>query len=181
MKKLMTVAMGLGLSLGVAASANAAQMLVKVLQDSDSISSNVVKEVPVKSCRIEQIPVYGTTQSNSNVQPSVADKAAGAIIGGLLGNQVGGGSGKDAATFLGAIIGAEMVDGQMGKPKQQQVITGYRNQEVCEMVMQQKTVQEVTGYKTYIEFGGQIWQLVTPISYSKGDFVKVNIDITMAD
>ena len=181
MKKLVTVALGLGLSLGLASSANAAQVLVKVLQESDAVSSNVVKEVPIKSCRIEQVPVYGTTTTNSTTQPSVADKAAGAIFGGLLGSQVGGGSGKDAATLLGAIIGAEMVEGQVGKPQQQQVITGYRNQEVCEMVMQQQTVQEVTGYKTYIEFGGQIWQLVTPISYSKGDFVKVNIDITMAD
>ncbi len=180
MNRLVSVAVGLGLSLGLATSANAAQVLVKVLQESDSVSSNVIKEVPVKSCRIEQVAVYGTT-STTNAQPSVADKAAGAIFGGLLGSQVGDGAGKDAATLLGAIIGAEMVDGQVGKPQQQQVITGYRNQEVCEMVMQQKTVQEITGYKTYIEFGGQIWQLMTPISYSKGDFVKVNIDITMAD
>ena len=71
-----------------------------------------------------------------------------------------------------------MVDGQVGK---KQEIIGYRDQEVCEMIMQQKTVQRVTGYRTYIEFGGQIWQLSTPISYAKGDFVKVNIDITMAD
>jgi len=178
MNKLIAVAMGLA----IAGSANATQMLVKVLQESDPISSNVVKEVPIKSCRIEQVPVYGTTSSGGTAaKPSVADKAAGAIFGGLLGSQVGGGSGKDAATLLGAIIGAEMVDGQVGSQQQQQVITGYRNQEICEMIVQQKTVQEVTSYQTYIEFGGQIWQLNTPISYSKGDFVKVNVDITMAN
>jgi len=176
MKKLIAVAMGLA----IAASASATPMLVKVLQESDPIASNVIKEVPIKSCRIEQMPVYGSTTTGTASKPSVADKAAGAIFGGLLGSQVGGGSGKDAATLLGAIIGAEMVDGQVGKPNQQQVITGYRNQEICEMIMQQKTVQEVTSYQTYIEFGGQIWQLNTPISYAKGDFVKVNVDITMA-
>jgi uncharacterized protein YcfJ len=154
-------------------------MLVKVLQESDPIASNVIKEVPIKSCRMEQVPIYGTT-SGSAVKPSVADKAAGAIFGGLLGSQLGSGDGKDAATFLGAIIGAEMVDGQVGQQKQQ-VIAGYREQEVCEMIIQQRTVQEVTSYKTYIEFGGQIWQLNTPISYAKGDFVKVNVDITMAN
>jgi uncharacterized protein YcfJ len=176
MKKLIAVAMGLA----IAASANATPMLVKVLQESDPIASNVIKEVPIKSCRIEQMPVYGSTTTGTTTKPSVADKAAGAIFGGLLGSQVGGGSGKDAATLLGAIIGAEMVDGQVGKPQQQQVITGYRNQEICEMILQQKTVQEITSYQTYIEFGGQIWQLNTPISYAKGDFVKVNVDITMA-
>ncbi|HCH23161.1 MAG TPA: hypothetical protein DE179_02550 [Oceanospirillaceae bacterium] len=178
MKKLIVVAMGLAM----AASAQATPMLVKVLQESDPIASNVVKEVPIKSCRVEQVPVYGTTSAaGTTTQPSIADKAAGAIFGGLLGSQVGGGSGKDAATLLGAIIGAEMVDGQVGKQQQQQVITGYRNQEICEMILQQKTVQEITSYQTYIEFGGQIWQLNTPISYSKGDFVKVNVDITMSN
>ncbi|MDP6969334.1 MAG: glycine zipper 2TM domain-containing protein [Gammaproteobacteria bacterium] len=177
MKKLIAVAMGLAL----ANSAQAAQVLVKVLQESDPIASNVVTEVPVKSCRIEQVPVYGTVSGGTKAKPSVADKAAGAIFGGLLGSQVGSGDGKDAATLLGAIIGAEMVEGQVGKPQQQQVITGYRNQEICEMIMQQKTMEKVTSYKTYIEFGGQIWQLNTPISYAKGDFVKVNIDITMAN
>ncbi|MCP4879846.1 MAG: glycine zipper 2TM domain-containing protein [Gammaproteobacteria bacterium] len=175
MKKLVVVALGLMM----AASASASQMLVKVLQESDPIASNVIKEVPIKSCRMEQVPIYGTT-SGSAAKPSVADKAAGAIFGGLLGSQLGSGDGKDAATFLGAIIGAEMVDGQVGQQKQQ-VITGYREQEVCEMIVQQSTVQEVTSYKTYIEFGGQIWQLNTPISYAKGDFIKVSVDITMAN
>lgn len=77
-------------------------------------------------CRINQVPVYEDSQRD----PSTADVAAGAIIGGLLGNQVGGGSGKDAATIIGAIIGAEKAK----KPKTERRIIGYRNVEVCEMV-----------------------------------------------
>ena len=34
----------------------------------------------------------------------------GAIIGGIIGNQFGGGSGKDVATILGAIIGASIAN-----------------------------------------------------------------------
>ncbi|MCP4927885.1 MAG: hypothetical protein GY918_02370, partial [Gammaproteobacteria bacterium] len=52
MKKLIVVALGLL----IAASASASQMLVKVLQESDPIASNVIKEVPIKSCRMEQVP-----------------------------------------------------------------------------------------------------------------------------
>lgn len=175
------------LALAVVMSTNvmAAQMLAKVVQESSPISANVTSQVPVKSCRIEQVPVYGAVQNrSSNVKPSVADKAAGAIFGGLIGNQVGGGKGKDAATILGAIIGAEMVGGQMGGGNRgsssQPVITSYRNQEVCQVVTKTKMVQRISGYGTYIEFGGQIWQLNTPVSYSAGDFIKINVEISSA-
>ena len=110
MKKLTLVAVGLLL----ASSVQAQTMLVKVLQDSDEIVSEVYKEVPVKSCRVEQIPIYGTQAGGQ--EASTADVIASAIFGGLLGNQVGGGSGKDAATILGAIAGADMAN-KKGKSK----------------------------------------------------------------
>ena len=47
--------------------------------------------------------ISGTAAPRGN---NVAGTAIGAIIGGLLGNQVGGGSGKTAATVLGAVGGA---------------------------------------------------------------------------
>ena len=156
--------------------AHAQTMLVKVLQKSDDIVSQVYKEVPVKSCRIEQIPIYGTQAGGK--QPSTADVVAGAIFGGLLGNAVGGGKGKDAATLLGAIAGADIAN-KSGKSKQ--VITGQRQQEVCDVVMQQRSVNQVTGYKTYIEFGGNVWQMTTTIPYTAGEFLSVNVDITPAE
>ena len=43
--------------LALASGASAQTMLVKVLQKSDDIVSQVYQEVPVKSCRVEQIPI----------------------------------------------------------------------------------------------------------------------------
>jgi len=160
----------------LASTAQAQTMLVKVLQESDEIISQVYKEVPVKSCRMEQIPIYGTQAGGE--QASTADVIASAIFGGLLGNQVGGGSGKDAATILGAIAGADIAN---KKGKNKQVIVGHKQQEVCDVIMQQRTVNQVTGYKTYIEFGGNIWQMKTTIPYTKGEFLSVNVDITPAE
>jgi uncharacterized protein YcfJ len=156
--------------------AHAQTMLVKVLQKSDDIVSQVYKEVPVKSCRVEQIPIYGTQAGGKT--PSTADVVASAIFGGLLGSQVGGGSGKDAATLLGAIAGADIAN-KSGKSKQ--VIVGQKQQEVCDVVMQQRSVNQVTGYKTYIEFGGNVWQMTTTIPYATGEFLSVNVDITPAE
>jgi uncharacterized protein YcfJ len=172
MKKLTLVAVGLLL----ASSVQAQTMLVKVLQDSDEIVSEVYKEVPVKSCRVEQIPIYGTQAGGQ--EASTADVIASAIFGGLLGNQVGGGSGKDAATILGAIAGADMAN---KKGKSKQVVVGHKQKEVCNVIMQQRTVNQVAGYKTYIEFGGNIWQMNTTIPYTTGEFLSVNVDITPAE
>ena len=94
--------------LTLAGGAEAQTMLVKVLQKSDEIVSQVYKEVPIKSCRVEQIPIYGTQAGGQ--QASTADVVASAIFGGLLGSAIGDGKGKDAATLLGAIAGADMAN-----------------------------------------------------------------------
>lgn len=60
---------------------------------------------------------------------SAADTLFGAIIGGTIGNQLGNGSGKDAMTVLGAIVGAEAVTNnsnkQAGVQRQCQTETRY--------------------------------------------------------
>jgi uncharacterized protein YcfJ len=175
-KKLSVTASLATLSLLLANTAQAQTMLVKVLQASDEIVSQVYKEVPIKSCRIEKTPIYGTQEGSG--QASTADVVASAIFGGLLGNQVGGGTGKDAATLLGAIAGADMAN---KKGKSKQVIVGHNQQEVCDVIMQQRSVNQVTGYKTYIEFGGNVWQMTTVIPYTKGEFLSVNVNITPAE
>tara|TARA_B110001454_G_C12629809_1_gene396410 strand:- start:399 stop:896 length:498 start_codon:yes stop_codon:yes gene_type:complete len=60
---------------------------------------NVITQVPynVEVCR----------QTGSSGGASSADVFIGAIIGGAIGNQIGKGKGNDAATILGAILGAD--------------------------------------------------------------------------
>ena len=64
-------------------------------------SVRAVVGTPEQRCWVEkeQIP---QSQSNANVPAAIA----GALIGGILGHQVGGGTGKDLATVGGAIAGA---------------------------------------------------------------------------
>ena len=62
-------------------------------------------------------------------QASTGDTLFGALIGGAIGNQFGGGKGKDAATILGAIVGADVANKntnkQGGTQRQCQVETRY--------------------------------------------------------
>ena len=78
---------------------------------------------PTKSCSVVNVPIYGSTG-----KAQTGEVLGGAIIGGILGNQVGGGKGKDAATILGAILGADFANKKGGE----KTIVGYKRTTVCE-------------------------------------------------
>jgi uncharacterized protein YcfJ len=71
-------------------------------------------------CQLVQVPIYG---SGGNVGNTIA----GAVIGGAIGNQFGNGSGRDAMTVLGAIVGADVAN----RSAQNNSVTGYRQERQC--------------------------------------------------
>ena len=75
-------------------------------------------------CHDVQVPIYGKTGDASTF-----DTLGGAVIGGVIGNQFGGGSGKDALTILGAIAGADYAN----KNLKREGIVGYRTEERCKV------------------------------------------------
>ena len=115
-------------------------------------------------CYNVEVPVY----RNRTVQGSTEDQVVGAIIGGAIGNQFGRGSGKDAMTVLGAIVGANK-----GSSRQIQEIAGYRIEEQCNRVS--RTVNEPTIYKYNIryEFNGSTYMQETTKRYVLGQTVFV--------
>ena len=66
-------------------------------------------------------------------QASTGDTVFGALLGGVIGNQFGGGKGKDAATILGAIVGADIANKNSNKPgsvqRQCQIETRYEERQ----------------------------------------------------
>ena len=64
-------------------------------------SVRAVVGTPQQRCWVEREQI-----SPNNANANLPAALAGAVIGGILGHQVGGGGGKDAATALGAIGGA---------------------------------------------------------------------------
>ena len=70
-----------------------------------------------KAVPVEKV-LFGTVVSTRNIsqQELIEDKNSGwktfggALIGGAIGNQFGGGSGRDIATVLGAVLGGKMVN-----------------------------------------------------------------------
>ena len=81
----------------------------------------------------------------------IGGTAAGAIIGGLLGNQVGGGNGKKAATVVGAIVGG--IAGNKIQERNQANRTYTTMETQCEQVT--NYVDEVIGYDVTYTIGDQ--------------------------
>ena len=89
--------------------------------------------------------------------------AIGGVAGALLGNQVGGGRGREAATAVGAVVGAltgEHFANQNGWGGYQQAAQQQQRQ-----VQNCRTVNDVqsrlTGYQVEYEYRGQVYSTVT--------------------
>lgn len=155
--------------LGSAVSAGQIQATVINMEET---YRDVVKQVPIQNCGIVDVPVY---QQQVVGVPKTGDMIAGALLGGVIGNQFGGGSGKDVATFLGAVLGAQRVNNNVNR---QQVLTGYRQEQRCETVYQNKNtavrgdnvVTVRTSDGTQMKFPTQRW-------YRKGTRINLNVSI----
>ncbi|MGB9108029.1 MAG: glycine zipper 2TM domain-containing protein [Telluria sp.] len=86
------------------------------------IRETIIREVPAKPAPRPRVvhtryvqhdaPSYYTQAPRPAPQPNYIGIGTGAVIGGLIGNQVGGGNGKKLATVAG-IIGGGMLGNQM--------------------------------------------------------------------
>lgn len=77
-----------------------------------------------KAVPVEKV-IFGTVLSVRNIyqEELIQDKDngwhtfGGALVGGIIGNQFGGGSGKDIATILGAMVGGSVASNRHKQPK----------------------------------------------------------------
>jgi|TARA_B110000259_G_scaffold182424_1_gene226016 uncharacterized protein YcfJ len=102
---------------------------------------------------IEQNPYRVEVCKNVQIQgqASTGDTIFGALIGGAIGNQFGGGKGKDAATILGAIVGADVANKNGKKPSstQRQCQTETRYEETQREMYSHSTVTFVSDGRQY--------------------------------
>lgn len=136
-------------------SAAFAQETAKVIS-----SVQVIQQVavPRQVCNQENVAVQGNK--------SGAGAVMGAIAGGAVGNQIGGGSGKAAATALGIFGGAILGDKIEGAPAPQvQTVQNCRTETVYE--------NRVVGYNVTYEFAGKQYMVQMP--RDPGPTIQVNV------
>ncbi|MBI2771866.1 MAG: glycine zipper 2TM domain-containing protein [Burkholderiales bacterium] len=120
------------------------------------ITGRVLSSTPI----VQQVQVPRQVCSNQPVavqQPrSGAGTAIGAIAGGLLGNTIGGGSGRAAATVLGVIGGAVVGDRIEGNGNVAQV------QNVASCTTQTTLENRTVAYNVTYEYAGQQYSVQMP-------------------
>ncbi len=133
----------------------------------------VTVTTPVKECW-EDVEYY----SVSNREPGRAGKTLfGAIVGGVIGHQFGGGSGQDVATIAGSLIGASMANRSFNN-------SGYSTSEYsrpvrrCETNYQSHQEERIDGYDVIYSYHGRKYQTRTP--FDPGKKLKIRVDVRPA-
>jgi len=94
----------------------------------------------------------------------------GAVVGGALGNQVGGGDGRTAATIAGAVLGGAVGNNYSARDK---------GQTRCRIIDGEPERREVVGYDVQYRYQGEIF--VSRLDYDPGSRLRVRISVTPAD
>ena len=157
-----------GVSNGAAdsgASTNASVKYAKVVSvDPVRSTSNNPKQV----CRDETV----THTAPPKDQHRIAGTAIGAVVGGLLGNQVGGGKGKTLATVAGA-VGGGYAGNRIEASRQQGQVTSSVERK-CDTV--NNSSSKIVGYDVRYEYNG-VTRTVR-MDHDPGDRVQVQEGVT---
>lgn len=106
-----------------------------------------------------------------NDHQSYTSTIAGGLIGGVLGNQFGGGSGKTAMTIAGTLLGGSV--GRDVGARHQNVDYGY--QEQCRVVDKSYQEQRIDGYEVGYRYHGKHY--TTVMDHHPGQFIPVDVHV----
>lgn len=139
----------------------------------EPIYRQVEVSVPVEECWREKVRVtsYRDYSRDSFVAP-----IAGAILGGVVGNQFGGGSGKDALTLGGALLGATIGDNVR---KRHHRSMSPRYQQRCTTAYRYETRKELDGYHVLYRYDGEVSRIRMP--YDPGHTIRVRVSVSPRD
>lgn len=122
---------------------------------------------PHQECRTD------TVTETQPAQRGVGGALIGGAAGGLLGNQVGKGGGKTAATVVGVIAGGLIGDHVQNGDNQPQTV--QRDVQRCRDVSVERQV--VDGYRVTYRYGGR--DVTTTMPYDPGRTVRVGVGVIL--
>lgn len=134
------------------------QQYAEVLRVSEHLDPNAPRFAQIVDTRAIMVAgreeeicenVVVTHQAPVKDERQIVGTAAGAVLGGVLGNQVGGGNGKKVATAAGAIVGG--IIGKNVQAKQQSNQTYQTTERQCRI---ERGADQVSGYDVTYQVDG---------------------------
>jgi uncharacterized protein YcfJ len=167
MKKLITVATITTLQTG---SLFASELYATVTQVEPNYET-IIQYTPVKICKEEQVPVYG---SSSQGQSDAGNVLLGMILGGVSGKVI---TGEDGGAAVGAIAGG-LIGANNNNNNTSRRIVGYQTVQSCKMENKQSNSTELKNYKITYNFYGATGTSYSYNSYNLGDNIPVYVNVT---
>lgn len=160
--------------------------------DVDPIVRQVRVTTPRRECwtetrydyetRYESVPVNG--RYGPPHQGAAGRMILGGIIGAAIGNQIGSGDGRRAATVAGALIGSAI-----GHDAAERRNGGYASREVreerpyeverCDVRYDEDYEERIDGYRVTYLYNGR--ERTTRLPYDPGDRIRVRVDVRPDD
>lgn len=136
-------------------------------------SEPIYREVRINEPRevCHQEPVTERTTYGGHSDPGAT--LLGAIVGGVIGHQFGGGHGRDVATAAGAVIGAGTAANNTYQNGHTVERTVYEDQ--CHDASRVRYEQEVVGYDVTYRYHGRTYH--TRRAHDPGSQIRVWVDV----
>ncbi len=138
--------------------------------DAEPLYETVEIARPVTECWTERV-----THSSHNPGKYIAP-IAGGILGGVVGNQFGGGRGRTALTVAGTLLGASV--GHEYNRSHHRPRSSVEHVRHCETVDRYEQEQQLVGYRVKYRYEGQTYY--TETTEHPGKFIPVRVRVTPA-
>ena len=139
--------------------------------------ANVVEKEPV--IRIIRKPVQEEVCWQEEVYREVprsrsrAPVVVGAILGGIIGNQFGGGSGRDAMTLAGAALGGSIAKDSQRRHNPQNFYASLEDR--CGLNTNWTETEKIIGWDVVYEYKGETY--LTRMQDEPGDRIQVQLEV----
>lgn len=129
---------------------------------------------PQQECWEEQVPVGNGAGGEAVSGGRTVATMIGAVVGGLLGNQIGKGDGRKAATVAGVVAGG-VVGNQVAAERPQ-----YTTRRRCRPTTSGSPgPRHVVAYDVEYRYRGEVF--TSRLAYDPGDRMRVKVSVTPAE
>ena len=138
------------------------------------VYQTIIVSTPRRECWTER--VHHGHEGQGHRRDSYTAPLAGAILGGVVGNQFGGGNGKTALTIGGALLGASIGNDHTNTRRSPRRGSGLHEERHCETIEHERTREELTGYRVKYRYKGETFR--TRMDHHPGDTLRVRVKVS---